>query len=339
MKTVAAYMGDLPTLEDVMPELERLLRQTGNLRWLQWALFESSFPAMARAQWDRALARIEEAVALSGRIGYRADAAMFVAHRSWIERSRGRYGASRAAARQAVELAEEAGHPWWEGFARAMLGWTLAEMGAVDEAGEQLERGLDAAQREGSENYVARSLAHLALVAQSRGDSKRAGQLLDRTEAILGAVTVPAGGAFLHGAHAYLAAARTALARDEPDRAERFTLPIIDAARAAGWKEAAAEAATVRGRARLALGDPTRAEQFLRRSLEEIERSELPRVAWEAHAVLADVLAATRGTEEAKDHRASARAAVRSLAGSIDDEADRRSFLAATRRILRSARR
>ena len=45
------------------------------------------------------------------------------------------------------------------------------------------------------------------------------------------------------------------------------------------------------------------------------------------------------GTEEAKDHRASARAAVRSLAGSIDDEADRRSFLAATRRILRSARR
>ena len=73
--------------------------------------------------------------------------------------------------------------------------------------------------------------------------------------------------------------------------------------------------------------------------MEEIEGSELPRVAWEAHAVLADVLAATHGTEEAKNHRASARAAVRSLADSIDDEADRKSFLAATRRLLRSARR
>ena len=339
MKTVSAYAGDLDTLERLLPELERLLRGLGDLWRLHWAMFESSFPPMARGQWDRARGRIDEAIELTGRAGHTAFVPWYLAHHGWIERSRGRYGAALSLGRQATELADEIGHPWWTAFAETTLGWTLTELGAVDEAIEHLDRGLRSAEREGSESHVVRCVAHLSLAAQERREGERAGRLLDRAEALLGGITAPPGGAFLHGAHSYAAAARAALARGEAERAERLIAPILEVADRAGWREAAAEAALLAGRAVLAQGDVERGNELLRRSVAEAGDIGSPRVAWEAHARLADALSIRESPREADEHRSLARAIVRSLAQSIEDERYRASFVRSTRRTLGPARR
>src|SRR5207247_6151129 len=77
MKTAAAYSGDLTALERVLPELQGILRRRGDLWGLQWALFEASFPPTARGEWDRAMHRGNEAVALHRRLWHRAAAPVF----------------------------------------------------------------------------------------------------------------------------------------------------------------------------------------------------------------------------------------------------------------------
>src|SRR5207237_7378521 len=133
-KTAAAYSGDLGTLERVLQEVDPILRRQGDLWYLQWAVFESSFPPMARGEWDRAVDRVQEALTLNHRTGHLGWRPMFVAHLGWIERSRGQFGRALALGRQAFDLAEEVGHPWWLAFAGAMLGWTLTELFAYQPA-------------------------------------------------------------------------------------------------------------------------------------------------------------------------------------------------------------
>ena len=150
-------------------------------------MFESSFVPLARGQWDAAIARIEEALALNRAFGppsvpsdvpgpHRVDPSVARRLRTCaLGRARG--GGARAA---------ETDHPWWTSFAGAMLGWTLTEIGELDEAIVQLERGLAAADRDGAESYVVRCLSHLALATWLRGDTTRSEDLLDRAEEMLG---------------------------------------------------------------------------------------------------------------------------------------------------------
>jgi DNA-binding SARP family transcriptional activator len=339
LKTVAAYGGDLTTLESVSRELEIILRRGSERYFLEWNVFESSFVPLAEGRWDAALARIEEALALNLRSGHLRYRPMFLAHIGWIHRSRGDYGRALVVGRESVGRARETDHPWWAAFAGAMLGWTLTELGELDEAIEHLERGLEAAERDGAENYVVRCLAHLAMATRRRGEAERSGDLLDRAEEMLGEVRSGDGPAFLHGAHAYAAAARTMLEKGQPERAERLLAPVLETAGPVGWREAAAETTMLTGRARLAAGDPQVGMAMLEGALDGTRDPELPRVAWETHTLLADALAAAGDAEAAAGHRSSARAILRSIAATIDDEAVRERFVAAARRRVRAPRR
>ncbi len=339
LKTVAAYGGDIATLESVIPELESILRRGLPRFFLDWAVFESSFVPLARGEWDLAIARIEEALALTLRSGYLQFRPMFLAHVGWIHRSRGDYGRALSVGRAAMQLAEETEHPWWTSFAGAMLGWTLTEIGQLDEAIVRLDRGLAAADRDGAESYVVRCLSHLALATRLSGRRDRTEDLLGRALEILAGVRSGDGPSFLHGAHAYAASARTLIEMGRFGDAERLLAPVLATAEPAGWREAAAETAMLTGRARLAGGDIEAATAILERALEGTRNPDLPRVAWETHALLADARAAAGSDDAAAEHRAAGRAFARSIAGTIDDEEQRAGFVAAARRRLRAPRR
>jgi DNA-binding SARP family transcriptional activator len=339
LKTVAAYGGDLATLESVAPELEAILRRGSARYFLEWTVFESSFVPLARGRWDAAVARIEEALSLNQRSGHLRFRPMFLAHIGWVHRSRGDYGRALSIGREAVELAREVDHPWWTAFAGAMLGWTLTEVGALGEAIAALEHGLEAADRDGSEGYVVRCVSHLALATWRTGQRERSADLLDRAEAILGAVRSGDGPAFLHGAHAFAATARALIEMTEPDRATRLLAPVLATAGPVGWREAAAESAMLAGRARLVAHDHDGAIALLTRALAEARDPELPRILWETHALLGNALTATQSPEAAANHRALGRAIARSIAATIDDEEARGRFLAATKLLLRAPRR
>ena len=334
LKTAAAYSGDLGTLEAILPELERILRQQGEIWHLQWAVFESSFPPMARGDWDTATRRLDEALAANRRIGSRAYEPMFMAHLAWINRSRGQYGRALELGRQAVDMAHEVRHPWWTAFAEAFLGGLLIELYASDLAAPHAERGLEAAEREGAESFLVRCLALAALTAWLRADASGSLAFLERAETLLAEVATPTGRVFLHGFDAYLAVARVRLEMGDAERARASMERLRAEAETAGWREAAARAGILEGRCHAALGDPGGAEPLLLRALEISEAIGLAGGAWEAHAALASVFRARSLADGAVEHTTAAGGIIDGLARTLADRRLSRRYLAGARAAL-----
>jgi hypothetical protein len=158
-----------------------------------------------------------------------------------------------------------------------MLGWTLTEIGALDEAVERLERGLAAADRDATEGYLVRCLAHLAWACAARGERDRAAALCDRAEAMLSEAT---GGPLRHLAHAGLAAATARLWLGQREAAGRLVTPLREAAAEVGWIETVAWADLLRAQCQQS-GEPARSALAL------AEQHQLPGIAWQAHELLA----------------------------------------------------
>jgi DNA-binding SARP family transcriptional activator len=327
LKTAIAYDGDVAQLEAITPEVERLARASGRLKILQWAVFESSFPPMARGRWGPAALRVREALELTRRLGFSGHVSMFLAHIGWIERSQGHYAQALAVGRQSLLQAEEADHPWWASFTAGMLGWTLTDLGAADEAVRILEAGLLAAKRDGTELYLVRCLAHLALARASAGDAAGALADLEGAERILVHASNPPESRFLHGAHATLAAARAALLLGSPERAAALAGPVRQSAEECGWVEPHTEAALVLAGSHLLQGSLEEAESNATTAVDLAERTGLWRLAWEARAALAHVLDARGRAEAADEQRVAAHATAAAVAGPLGDD-DRARFLA-----------
>ena len=91
-----------------MAELEPVLRRTGDLWTMQWAVFESSFVPLAAGDDAAALDRIGAALEICRRSGYTAYEPFFVAHLGWVHRLAGRLDDALREGRRAVELAAAA---------------------------------------------------------------------------------------------------------------------------------------------------------------------------------------------------------------------------------------
>ena len=316
VKNVSAYMGDLDRLQEVLPELEGILRPAGDLTLLQWCVFESVFPALAGGRWATAGMVIERALAMNRRTGH-PWGSLFLAHRSWLRRAQGDYGRAIADARLAGGSEVSAGHPWWRAFSEAMLGWVLSDAGAHDDAIAHLEQGVAAAERDGMETYLIRCVSHLALAHWRLGDGDEAARHLDRAERLLSQVRTPPGRAFLHGAHAYAAAARLRLGRGEVEAALRHLDAVRGPAEAVGWREIVATDRVLRGRAHLLSGDLGLARAALDDGVAIAEDAGLRPLAWEGHVGRAHVAvdegdhdAITADEQTAAEHLAAITASV-----------------------------
>jgi hypothetical protein len=199
-------------------------------------------------------------------------------------------------------------------------GWTLTELGALDQAVACLRGGLVAAERDATEAYLLRCLGHLSWALSRRGDPDRAVRLVERSEAMLGAVT---GGVFLHGAHAGLATAAARLELGGIEPAERLLAPIRRAAADHGWVETRAWADLLAARCALAAGDRAPAGRLAGATLAATRTVPLPGLAWQAHQLLAELASSAADRER---HRAAARSITDELAGSIEDAALREGF-------------
>jgi DNA-binding SARP family transcriptional activator/tetratricopeptide (TPR) repeat protein len=228
LKTGYAYLGEIDELNAVLGELEPLLRRQGDLFRLHWALFESSFSAIAAADWDVAVDRIEAAADINRAIGYTANQPWYDAHLGWVERMRGAYDQALFYGRRSVQGTPRATHPWWHVVANTMLATTLLELGERDEAIALLEQARQAADRDGAQAYLLLCIATLAEATGSR-------ETLEEADLLLHRIVAPAGSAWLWGAHAYLCVARGWLAIDEPARARHALAPLLAAATRIPW--------------------------------------------------------------------------------------------------------
>lgn len=228
VKTAHAYLGEVRELQDVLDELEPLCRRSGDLWLLQWCLFESAFPSIARGDWDAAEARVEEALAVNRRSGYGGYESWYVSNLGWIARLRGRYDDAVRLGRRSLTLQA---HAWFSASSLATYATTLLELDARDEIAEAialLERGLAVAGRHRTEAYRLPCLAALAWATGSR-------DLLDEADAMVRAVSAPPGSAWLYGADTYVAVARAWLRHGDPGAAGEVLAPLAAAAERTGW--------------------------------------------------------------------------------------------------------
>ncbi len=271
----------------------------------------------------RAERRISEALDVNRRIGDRANEPLFPATLGWVARARGRYGRAIQLGRHAVDLAEGVGHAEFLSWSTQILGWTLADVFAFQEALEQFERSLGAAREAGGRIELIRASCHLPLARWGCGDRDRALDEATAAERLLQEVTAPPGRAYLQGADGPIAIATLRTFAGDAPRALVLAEPVLEAATAAGWHEVIAAAALAVGRARISMQDVEGARRSWETAVERSERSGIANIAWRSHAELA----AVGPVAERRAHETRARELVEMLARTIDDDTIRRGFL------------
>src|SRR3954452_21873203 len=233
---------------EVIDELEPLLRRLGDLRLLQWTVFESAIPAFAAARWDEAEHRMAEALEVSRRGGFVGEQAWFVAHMGWVARLRGRLDLALTHGHAAVVQARRVPRAWFGPTADALLAATMLDCDDAPGAAALLRDALDSAGPEGAEAYRLRCLAPLA---EATGEPA----VLEEAETLLGGIETPPGSAFLLGADDYLCVARARLQSGDPSRARAVLAPLLAAARRLEWIPVLVAAGSVDACAAAALAD------------------------------------------------------------------------------------
>jgi predicted ATPase/class 3 adenylate cyclase len=326
LKLVALQTGEIGHLERLTGRLlaffeERSTDQRAHEDeyYLPWVMLEAAFVPIARGHWDEAILRVEEAVELTRRHGSRFFEPLFIDALCWAHRSKGDYGRALAHGRAASAIGHRLRTTEWASWADATLGWALLEARAPEAAAECLERGVSTAEDGAAPAPLARCSALLGWARLLLGDPEGAGSMQGHAEELLGRVVVPAGGAWLFGAHAYLATARVELSLGDPRRAVDLVEPIAAAAERSGWAEPLASGSLVIGLACAAADDATGAEAAFAEAIGVADRIGLPAPAWEARLGLAKLLEASGRDDEAAEHRRRAEAIVNELAGSLDE--------------------
>jgi predicted ATPase len=228
LKNVYAYLGETGLLAEIVEELEPLQRRAGDLYYLQWTVFESSFGPLAAGDYPGATARIEAALAINRRSGYAAMEPWYLAHLGWVRRLAGDLDAALAIGAQAAAATWRHGHSWWLATAGSLYAGTLLQSGAPDRAAEVLEQVRTSADLAGGESYLLRCLGPLAEATGSE-------QVLLEADALLRTVAAPDGSAWLTGADAYLGVARAWARRGDLERAHEVLAPFRQAAERVPW--------------------------------------------------------------------------------------------------------
>ncbi len=228
LKTVLCYLGDADPLEQVLGELEPLVRARRDTWLLQWVVMESAFVPAARGDLALARTRLDQALQLNAQSGFAAYAGYLLAHDGWFARLAGEREEARSLGRRALS-ATSPEHPWWFATAAGMLAATLVELGTpadLAEARAVARRGLDVA----DDSVAAGARLRCAAALAALGD----GGALDEAERLLDAAECPPGQAWVGGADCYLLLAAAHRDRGDAAAAARTLTPLADAV-AVGW--------------------------------------------------------------------------------------------------------
>jgi DNA-binding SARP family transcriptional activator len=282
LKIAYLSLGDVQGLAGVLAELGPLVRSRGDLFRLQWAEFESAFPFIAAAEWDKATTAMETALEANRRGGYPHCAVWYTAHLGWLARLRGHDDDAMAFGQRSLAMSEQLEHTWWKSAACALYGITLLQRGDRAAAVEVLERGLAVAEQAGVEAYLLRCAAPLAAATGSPPVLGRADRLLEQA-------TIPVDGAWLLGEESYLCLAQAWLDQGDAERARAVLSPLLTVAGRVPWTATLAAALALDGRALLRLSEDDEARARLLRAERIAGAHGLPHILHEARSALDSV--------------------------------------------------
>ncbi len=287
IEVASVMVGDFDRVETLADELSAIHRRRGEMWYLQYAIYQSFWGPLAHGDWDTALLRLGEAEEIAEGLQDRGVLPLYLASRSWLERSRGSYGAALSMGWQAVGSAEELGHLEWQAWGNYVLGRALLEVGGGVVAIPVLERALETATDGGAIAMQVRAGGFLTVALLDAGDQDGASRVAGAADDHLDQITVPGGGIFWHGADAILAFASAAARLGASDRAQTLVDAIIEPAERCRWAEVAAGAHLVRARMLTQDGSDDDAKISAERALVLTSGGSAPGVKWRAHALLA----------------------------------------------------
>lgn len=319
LKFVALQLGDTAMLEDLVSQLERIQRERNEAWFLMWTLFEASFVPMARGGWEGAIDKLDEAVAISQRVGDAVAGGLMLHGRCWAARLRGDYGRALDDGRKSVVFAQRGGGVW-HGWLAMTLAMVLRDLGAIAEAREILEVGFAAAERIDARLQILSCAPDLAWLRWLTGDEAGALALLGRAESLLDEVRTPPGMAYLYTVGTYTSAARTALAAGQLDRAEGW-LRYLGAPTPPAIRYGVAERDYLLARCAQVRGDIDGAEKLLEEALKEAGTKGLLALRREIHGEIARVALAQGRPEDGAHHAREAQELIDRMADSIEDAA------------------
>lgn len=334
LKQVALQLGDASRLEEITDELIQIHRRHRDLWYLQFVHFERAYVWMGIGRWDAAVAELRKSQDINRRIEDRGNEPLLLATLGRYHALRGEYREALDAARRSIDLARYVGHAEWTSWSELLLGSTLLDLHAVDEAAPHLERATEGAESAGALLHLVRGAALLGWCRWRLGDHGEANRWRTRAEDLLAEVSTPPGTAYLAGSDAYLAVARIQLASGDARGARNLLLSLLDAAESHSWVESIVRGSLLTALCHRALGNSQEAERALGKALEAAQAVGLPRDELEARGALASLRRAEGRFEEAAQEHAAGRAVVETLSAQIGDESIRLGFVSAALREL-----
>jgi class 3 adenylate cyclase len=246
LKFVALMLADTDRLEQLTSHLTEALRRRDALWDLQWALQESAFTPIVRGRWAQAAGRIDEALAISRRLGDIHSRALILMTRCRLEQARGEYASALAAGEEAVLITAEGKGHVWHGWAAGALARVMEDLRAWPRALELLEGAFEAAEGLDARAQSFGVLGDLAWVRMRCGDRSGAQEAARCWDAMLeSALRTPPGRAYLYWWHTYTSRAQAALALGDIDRAHAVCSAVREAVERSGMRDARAELTAV----------------------------------------------------------------------------------------------
>ena len=287
IQVAAVMIGDFDRVESLADELATIYRRRGEMWYLQYAVYQSYWGPLAHGDWDTAIQRLDEAVAIADGLQDRGVLPLYLASRSWLERSRGSYGTALSLGSRALASAEELGHLEWQSWAHYVLGRTLLEAGGGLDAIPFLERAWETATEGGAIAMQVRAGGFLTVALLGAGDHDGATKVAEAEDDRLDQITVPDGSVFLHGADAVLAFASAAAQLGMSERARVLVDSIVEPAERCRWIEVAAQGHLIRARMSVEDGSLDQATRSAERSVALTSGGAAPGIGWRAQALLA----------------------------------------------------
>ena len=240
LKLVAMYLGDAPTVWDVVSELEPLLQRTGELWYLQFLLGEAALVCSAAGRMDDARTRVARALELFARVPNHREVPWLLSVESAIARARGDYARAIEFGQRAVELARDASWTRWMAWADVNLGSVYLDLGAADRAAEHLASGLEESRATRFDVQLLRATALLCSANDMLGDQAARAALFDSASELVRRVRTPPGTAFIWASDAYAALADVHVRAGRGEAGRELLVPILEAAQNARSIEAEA---------------------------------------------------------------------------------------------------
>jgi class 3 adenylate cyclase/tetratricopeptide (TPR) repeat protein len=317
-----AAVGNVSAARACLEEARPIWREMGNMPMLCENLIGTAALLSLGGEPEEALALYDEAYAISGEIGNPWGQAHSLFNAYLVDVEQGNVGRAMARMRECIQRSEEAGFLIPQSAARADLGVQYARLGQIDRGTELADRGLEIARGQ-TPLAVPMAMVSKAEILFAAGEPEQAESTI--ADADLGRLPGPVRGAA--GAHVDILRGQLAAARGDHAGAVRIADAVIAWLHRHELHQFLPEALLLKARAFVATGRPADAEPLLAEARSRARDMGYRRVLWEIDAELSAVAAARGDEAGASELGAEAAAVVAEIAGTIDDDDLRSSFL------------